>query len=70
METKTIKLTVLFKRGVEKSYIIPKLDDGDINILYSDLAHVGRTNSALSLDTILAVINFSEIASVEIEVLE
>jgi hypothetical protein len=67
---KTVKLTVLFKSGVEKSYIIPEVDDEDVRILYIDLRYIGRSDKVLSLDTILATISYGEIASAELEILQ
>jgi hypothetical protein len=69
VKMKTVKLTVLFKSGVEKGYIIPDIEQSDIDLLYENLRAIGK-EAVLSLNEIFTRINLASVVSAEIEILQ
>lgn len=67
---KTVKLTVLFKSGAEKTYLHYDVTDNDIEETRSNLREAVGSNLVGNLGKDNFFIATSEIASVEIEVLE
>ena len=67
---KTIKLTVLFKSGVEKTYLFHDVSDEGIDGMRLNLRKTIGSDRSGSLGEDNVFLTISEIASVEIEVLE